>query len=198
MRRRVRGSEHPLLLRRPTAAANSGRISHRLAAADWLLVRPQHVRPPRGSRARRAERPAHRPAPFARQFVHRVLDRRRQVGLVLVAPSGWRPRRSPSAADGSAPPRDTCRPDTSITGARLRPGRRRSARRSARASIVAEVTITFRSPRRGPRQQLAQVAEQEIDVQAALVRLVDDDACRTAQQRVASASRPAGCRRSSA
>ena len=35
---------------------------------------------------------------------------------------------------------------------------------------------TFRSGRL--RQQLLQVAEQEIDVQAALVRLVDDDACR--------------------
>ena len=40
-------------------------------------------------------------------------------------------------------------------------------------SIVAEVMITLRSGRRG--QQLLEVAEQEVDVEAALVRLVDDD-----------------------
>ncbi|MCY1520998.1 hypothetical protein D9M68_557940 [compost metagenome] len=35
------------------------------------------------------------------------------------------------------------------------------------------------------RQQLAQVAEQEVDVQAALVRLVDDDGVVAAQERIA-------------
>ena len=38
--------------------------------------------------------------------------------------------------------------------------------------MVADVTITFRSGR--ARQQLAQIAEQEVDVEAALVRLVED------------------------
>jgi hypothetical protein len=53
------------------------------------------------------------------------------------------------------------------------PARRRPkcfAKRSA--SMVAEVTMTSG---RAARQDLAQVAQQEVDVQAALVRLVDDD-----------------------
>ena len=49
-----------------------------------------------------------------------------------------------------------------------------------------------------PRQDLAQVAEQEVDVQAALVRLVDDQRVVGAGAAGRSASRPAGCRRSSA
>jgi hypothetical protein len=51
------------------------------------------------------------------------------------------------------------------------------------ASIVAEVMITFRSGRFG--SSVLEVAEQEIDVQAALVRLVDDQRVVLAEQRVA-------------
>ena len=51
---------------------------------------------------------------------------------------------------------------------------------------------------RAPGQQPLQIAEQEIDVQAALVRLVDDDGVVGARESDRSASRPAGCRRSSA
>ncbi len=51
----------------------------------------------------------------------------------------------------------------------------------------------------GPaRQQLLEVAEQEVDVQAALVRLVDDDRVVALAGRGRAGSRPAGCRRSSA
>ena len=50
----------------------------------------------------------------------------------------------------------------------------------------------------GPaRQQLLEVAEQEVDVEAALVRLVDDDRVVAAQRRGRAAARRAGCRRSS-
>jgi len=51
---------------------------------------------------------------------------------------------------------------------------------------------------RPARQQLAQIAQQEVDVEAALVRLVDDHRVVGAQLRGRSASRRAGCRRSSA
>ncbi len=47
-------------------------------------------------------------------------------------------------------------------------------------------------------QQLGQVAEDEVDVEAALVGLVDDDRVVGRQRRGRGAARPAGCRRSSA
>ena len=47
-------------------------------------------------------------------------------------------------------------------------------------------------------EQLLEVAEDEVDVQAALVRLVDDQRVVAAQRRGRAAARPAGCRRSSA
>ena len=50
-------------------------------------------------------------------------------------------------------------------------------------SIVALVTMTLRSGRFG--QDAAQVADQEVDVERALVRLVDDDRVVAAQQPVA-------------
>ena len=49
--------------------------------------------------------------------------------------------------------------------------------------MVAEVMISLRSG--AARQQPLQVAEQEIDVEAALVRLVDDDRVVRAQKRIA-------------
>ncbi len=51
---------------------------------------------------------------------------------------------------------------------------------------------------RSPGEQRLEVAEQEVDVQAPLVRLVDDDRCRTGAARGRAGSRRAGCRRSSA
>ena len=59
------------------------------------------------------------------------------------------------------------RPSTSTTGAPSKCSAKRAV------SIVAEVTMSFRS--RPLRQQALQIAEQEIDVEAALVRLVEDD-----------------------
>ena len=47
--------------------------------------------------------------------------------------------------------------------------------------MVAEVMMTLRSGRRG--QQLLEVAEDEVDVEAALVRLVDDQRVVLAQHR---------------
>ena len=81
----------------------------------------------------------------------------------------------PTAA-GSAPRRDTCGPTP------RRPARRRSASLKRPGSIVALVMTSLRSGRCG--QQAVQVAEQEVDVQAALVRLVDDDRVVAAQQPV--------------
>jgi hypothetical protein len=49
--------------------------------------------------------------------------------------------------------------------------------------MVAEVMTTLRSGRRG--QQLLEVAEDEVDVEAALVRLVDDERVVAAQVTVA-------------
>ena len=59
----------------------------------------------------------------------------------------------------------------------------RSAQRTVSGSIVAEVTMIFRSGR--VRQQLAKVAEQEVDVEAALVRLVQDQRVVAQQSAVA-------------
>ncbi len=87
--------------------------------------------------------------------------------------SGRRPR----PARGSGPRPGYVRPETSTIGASPKCAAKRSG------SIVAEVMITFRSGRCG-RIRL-QVAEQEVDVQAALVRLVDDDRVVAAQQPVA-------------
>ena len=83
---------------------------------------------------------------------------------------------SSSRRRGSAPRPGTCGRTP------RRSARRRSARRSARGRSSRYVTITFRSGRRG--QDPLQVAEQEVDVQAPLVRLVDDDRVVAAQQPV--------------
>ena len=61
------------------------------------------------------------------------------------------------------------------------PSRSAAAKRSG--SMVAEVMTTLRSGR--ARQELLEVAEEEVDVEAALVRLVDDDRVVAAQQPVA-------------
>ena len=65
---------------------------------------------------------------------------------------------------------------------RRRPACRRECCAKRSASMVAEVMTTFRSGRRG--SSCLQVAEQEVDVQAALVRLVDDHRVVGAQQRI--------------
>ena len=94
---------------------------------------------------------------------------------------GRRPPRA-SRTGGSGP-----RPGTSgRTPRRSAPACRpvpRSARRTAAVSMVAEVMTTLRSGRRG--RSCVQVAEQEVDVQAALVGLVDDQGVVAAEQPVA-------------
>ena len=60
--------------------------------------------------------------------------------------------------------------------------------------MVALVMISFRSGRLGSKQ--LQMAEKKIDVQAALVRFVDDNGVVLVQTRDRLASRPAECRRS--
>jgi hypothetical protein len=72
------------------------------------------------------------------------------------------------------------RPDTSITGAGFAAMPKCRLKRSA--SSVAEVTISF-SPAASAAADL-QVAEQEVDVEAALVGLVDEDRVVLAQQRI--------------
>ena len=154
--------EDAVLLGASTAARTAA--GPRCRGSRAVAARPRC----RGSRARRRGRRARRRGP--RAAARRRRRRSRRSGR------GRRPRRRRRAA-GSAPRPGTCgrRP--------RRPARRRSARRSARGSIVAEVMISFRSGRRG--QQPLEVAEQEVDVEAALVRLVDDDRVVAAQQPVA-------------
>jgi hypothetical protein len=69
------------------------------------------------------------------------------------------------------------RPDTSTTGAPPKCSAKRSG------SIVADVMISLSSGRRGRMRWT--VPSREVDVQAALVRLVDDDRVVAAQQLVA-------------
>ena len=163
--------------------ANSGRIS---AAARRAACWPGACaggRRPRGSRARRAGRRGCRRAPLAPEFVDGVGDGVVQV-VARVLSSNGRQR----CSTGNS------RPETWITGAGP----------CVDGEVLREAVGVDR--RRGDdhlqvgpaRQDLPQVAEQEVDVQAALVRLVDDQRVVGAQQRVASASRRAGCRRSSA
>ena len=114
----------------------------------------------------------------------RVLELLLVVGLLVAG------RR----AAGSGPRPDTSRPDTSMTGAGA----------PARAEVAREALGVERRRRDDhlevgpPRQQLLQVAQQEVDVEAALVRLVDDDRVVGGEQRGRPASPRAGCRRSSA
>ena len=69
------------------------------------------------------------------------------------------------------------RPSTGITGASSKNFEKRSV------SSVAELTITLRSARSG--QDALEPAEQEVDGQAALVRLVDDERVVAVEERVA-------------
>ncbi len=93
----------------------------------------------------------------------------------------------------AAPAASAPRPDKRGLRPR-RPARSSKCAAKRSVSIVAEVTMSFRS---APlRQQALQIAEQEIDVEAALVRLVEDDRVVRAEPRIATAFRRAGCRRS--
>ena len=157
--------EHPLLL---------GRRQPRVQRQHLDVERSgRAARPPcRGSRARRSGTRARRPG--LRAAARRPRRRSRPPGR------GRRPRPA-----GSGPRPDRC-------GRTPRPpARRRSARLKRSGSIVAEVMISFRSGRRG--RIRVHVAEQEVDVQRALVRLVDDDrvvARSSLSRRISASSRP--------
>ena len=156
---------------------------HFRTPADDACAAPRR---PRGSRARRAGTPARRRR--LRGTVRRRVDdrsiRSRSFALasaVRVVPESCRLHRGLSSN----------RPVAHLD--RIQPARHFDHRRGLSslpkcrakrsASIVAEVTITFRSGRRG--RISLQVAEQEIDVQAALVRLVDDERVVGVEQRIA-------------
>ena len=117
----------------------------------------------RGSRARRTGRPARRRAPPGRA---------RRTAAVI----GLRSGRPPSCRRaGSGPPPGTCGRTPRRTGAPPKCSANRCRVDRRRGDDQLEV---------GPaRQQLLEVAEQEVDVEAALVRLVDD-------QRVVPAQHP--------
>ena len=109
-------------------------------------------------------------AAVAPQFVHGVGD-----GVVQVE------RRALSSYGRQRCSTGNRRPDTLITGAG--PGRGREVLREA---LGIDRRRGHDHLQVGPaRQDLPQVAEQEVDVQAALVRLVDDQRVVGAQQRVA-------------
>ena len=167
MRRPVCGCEHLLLLggRQPRVerqhlGAGCQRTAQSLGGvADLALAGQEHQ---------------HVAGRFGVQFVDRVDDRLGLVadlgaddlvvGVVGVVARRPRARRLPVGGNGSRPDRCGRTP--------RRSGRRRNARR----------TVLRLDGRRGDdhlqvrpaRQQLAQVAEQEVDVEAALVRLVED------------------------
>ena len=191
MRRPARRREHALLLRHRQA---------REQRQDLDVARVGPAREARGaarSPVSRISRSPGRntrmsPGPLAPQVLGRVDDRVLElllvVGLARVAASVV------AAAAGSAPRPDTCGPTLRSPAPACPPVPKCRAKRSA--SSVADVMITLRSG--AAREQLLQVAQQEIDVEAALVRLVDDDRVVGGEQRGRPASRRAGCRRSSA
>ena len=130
------------------------------------------------------------PGPPRPQLLDRVADRLDLVARDVVRPVRRRRRSRPSRAGGSG----------------SRPGR--SARRPRRPGASRPKCAANRSRvdrRRGDddlevgaaRQQLLEVAEDEVDVEAALVRLVDDDRVVARAAAGRAGSRPAGCRRSS-
>ena len=168
MRRALCGAKTSVLLLLRQAREQR---QHLDAAADGACA---GARRRRGSRARRAGRRARRRS-RPRRAAPELVDARR------------RSRRSRSWSRLSSNGRQ--RMLDRVQPARDLDHRRRARRGPAKccakrsASIVAEVTIDLQV---GPaRQDLAQVAEQEVDVEAALVRLVDDDRVVGAQQRIA-------------
>ncbi len=114
------------------------------------------------------------------RLIHRQVDPRRGCPL----------RPAPGSAGGTQVSTGKVRPDTSTIGASSKCLEKRSR------SMVAEVMMTFRSGRRG--SSGFQVAEQEVDVEAAFVGFVDDDRVVAFQIAGRSGFPPAGCRRSSA
>ena len=111
-----------------------------------------------------AQEHEHVPRALAQQLLDRVADRVDLVGVLV----GERP---------------VAHLDRVRAAGDLDDRRAAEVRAKRCGSIVAEVMISFRSGRRG--RMPLQVAEQEVDVEAALVRLVDDDRVVAAQQAVA-------------
>ena len=160
------GARRPCAARRPRAASTAARPRARSSAgqrvggvADLPLAGQEH-QDVAGTLGRQLARPRRRSPRSGRG-------------------RSARPPRRPRAArraggSGSRPGR--CGPTP-------RPRARRSAAANRSTSMVAEVMISLRSGRLG--QQPLEVAEQEVDVEAALVGLVDDDRVVAAQLPVA-------------
>ena len=171
--------EDALLLGRREARVER---QHLRRAAGACCAAP---RPPRGSRARRAGRRARRPAAVAAISSTAFDDGLAHVGgLVVLVLAGLDELGAVEHLHREGAARD-------LDHGRAR---RRSAEKRS-VSIVAELTITRRSGALGRRR--LQVAEQEVDVEAALVRLVDDDRVVARAAAGRPGSRRAGCRRSS-
>ena len=95
---------------------------------------------------------------------------------------GRRPGRRGRRPAGSGPPPGSCA-RTPRRSARACPMAVAKCSANRSGSMVAEVMITLRSGRLG--QQLGEVAQDEVDVEAALVRLVDDQRVVLAEHPVA-------------
>ena len=184
--------EHLLLLggRQPRVQRQHLGVAQLLAAqrvggvADLALAGQEHQHVARLLAVELADRVDDRLGLVAHHApVHDVV-----VGVVGIVARRRRTVRVRAAGSGSRPGR--CGRDTSTIGASPKCAPNRCG------SIVADVTISFRSGRRG--SSSGEVAEQEVDVQAALVRLVQDERVVAAQHAGRAGSRRAGCRRSSA
>lgn len=167
-RRQPREQRQDLGVRRMVLAQRLGRV------ADLALAGQEHQ---------------HVAGAFAAQFVDRVDDRVHQVafglarGLHAVAPAGAFGVLHGRAVLGHRPIADL---DRIQPPAHLDHGRRaRVAAEMAREAVgVDRRGRDDQLQVRPARQDLLQVAEQEVDVQAALVRLVDDQRVVRLQQRI--------------
>ena len=120
------------------------------------------------------------PGPFAPERPRRSSTIASSSAFLVVGLARRRRHRRRRAADSGSRP-DTCVPRPRSPAPALAALPKCCAKRSA--SSVADVMISLSSGR--AREQLLQVAEQEVDVEAALVRLVDDDRVVVAKRTVA-------------
>ena len=186
---RCAGCEHPVLL---------GRRQPRVQRHDLECPRRSSRRASASAVSRISRSPDRKtrmsPGPSRAQLGDRVDDgldlvARRRRPVVLVVRRRRLLERPVADLDRVGPPGHLDR------SAPAGPGSAKCAANRS-GSMVAEVMITLRSGRRGSSR--VQVAEEEVDVQAALVRLVDDERVVAAAAAGRAASRRAGCRRSSA
>ncbi len=156
----------------------------RLGFADFALARQKH------QNVAGAEPP---------KLVHRIADRRRLVAVITLVhakrpPAHFHriqpPRNFDDWSKSGLPPRSGLRPVAAPRGGAARLGAARRRAGSAFGKVLRK-PLSIDSGRshdhfqvRTARQQLFEVTQQNVDVQAALVRLVDDQGVVGAQQRV--------------